>query len=71
MLDEDPESLLADLATRGAIDGLSLAVATTDTPEKFETLDVLDLEGRFKSSRRNNVTKSIDRRLLNDDFVSI
>jgi len=38
---EEGESILAELASKGIIDDISLAVATADSTEKFETIDII------------------------------
>ena len=46
------ESILAELASKGIVDSLSLAIATTDNPEQFETMDLVDVKSPFKKDKR-------------------
>lgn len=59
--------ILSDLATHGIIDDPSLAVATSDSP------DGLNIDTGVKKSRQHmqGLTKSVDRRHINDEFVSV
>jgi len=62
---------LAELASKGIVDSLSLAIATTDNPEQFETMDLVDVKSPFKKDKRPqfSLTKSVDRHHFNDEFV--
>ncbi len=62
---------MAELASKGIVDSLSLAIATTDNPEQFETMDLVDVKSPFKKDKRPQfcLTKSVDRHHLNDEFV--
>ena len=67
------ESILAELASKGIVDSLSLAIATTDNPEQFETMDLVDVKSPFKKDKRPqfSLTKSVDRHHFNEDFVKL
>jgi hypothetical protein len=67
---EEGESLLAELATKGIIDDISLAVATAESTEKFETIDIIQGAGPYKAPKKYfHLTNSVDRHQMNDEFV--
>lgn len=73
-IEEDPdagEALLQELAVKGIIDDVSLTVATAESTEKFETIDLCaQPQKSIQIKHMAHVTKSVDRRLINEDFVS-
>jgi hypothetical protein len=67
---EEGESILAELATKGVIDDISLAVATAESTEKFETIDIIQGAGPYKAPKKYfHLTNSVDRHQMNDEFV--
>ena len=67
---DEGESILAELASKGVIDDISLAVATADSTERFETIDIMEGAGPYKAPKKYfHLTNSVDRHQINDDFV--
>jgi hypothetical protein len=64
---DEAEKILAELAIKGVIDDPSLAVATANSPDQIDvTLDAMKSEKKFMYG----ITKSVDRRQQNQEFVS-
>jgi hypothetical protein len=69
---DDGESILAELAAKGVIDDISLAVATAETTEKFETIDIMEGAGPYKAPKKYfHLTNSVDRHSMDDEFVAL
>ena len=67
---DDGESILAELAAKGVIDDISLAVATAESTEKFETIDIMEGAGPYRAPKKYfHLTKSVDRHSMDDEFV--
>jgi len=67
---DEADEILADLAVKGIIDNPSLAVATADAPDQIE----VSIDAAMGPSKRRpvpSVSKSVDRRAFNEEFVRI